>query len=71
MCCWALLEAGVSQVILGARHAEMRRTDYGDYSLEKLVEMTGRELEVVTDIRTSECEALRRSDPYWAEPESP
>ena len=71
MCCWALLEAGVSQVILGARHAEMRRTEYGDYSLEKLVEMTGRELEVITDVRTSECEALRRSDPNWVEPESP
>ena len=68
MCCWALLEAGVSQVILGARHAEMRRTDYGGYSLEKLVEMTGRELDVVTRIRTAECEALRRSDPKWIEP---
>ena len=68
MCCWALLEAGVSQVILGARHAGMRRTDYGGYALEKLVEMTGRELDVVTGIRTAECEALRRSDPKWIEP---
>ena len=69
MCCWALLEAGVSRLVLGARHAEMRRTDYGHYSVEGLLSMTDRKMEVVTGVRTAECEALRRSYPGWVEPE--
>jgi tRNA(Arg) A34 adenosine deaminase TadA len=40
MCCWAIKEAGIERVVLGARHAAMRRTDYGDYSVEKLLAMT-------------------------------
>ena len=68
MCCWALMEAGVGRLVLGARHAGMRRTDYGPYSVEALMDMTGRRMEVVTGVRTAECEALRRSDPNWVEP---
>ena len=68
MCCWALREAKVSRLVLGARHAEMRRVDYGAYAVESLLEMTGGTLEIVTGIRTAECEALRRSDPTWVEP---
>jgi len=68
MCCWALLEAGVGRLVLGARHAGMRRTDYGPYSVEALMDMTGRRMEVVTGVRAAECEALRRSDPGWVEP---
>jgi len=61
MCCWALQEAKVSGLILGARHAAMRRTDYGDYSVEKLLALTKRRLEVVTGVRVAECEAIRRN----------
>ena len=68
MCCWALLEAGVVRLVLGARHADMRRTDYGRYSVETFLELAGREMLVVTGVRTAECEALRRSDPGWVEP---
>ena len=68
MCCWALLEAGVVRLVLGARHADMRRTDYGRYSVETFLELAGREMVVVTGVRTAECEALRRSDPGWVEP---
>ena len=68
MCCWALMEAGVSRLVLGARHAGMRRADYGPYSVEALMDMTGRRMEDVTGVRTAECEALRRSDPGWVEP---
>ncbi len=63
MCCWAIIEAGIGRLVLGARHAEMKRTDYGDYSAEKLLSMTGRKLEIVTGLRVAECEALRRSWP--------
>ncbi len=61
MCCWALQEARVDRLVLGARHAAMRRTDYGGYSVEALLELTGRSLEIETGVRTPECEAIRRS----------
>jgi tRNA(adenine34) deaminase len=30
MCCWAIKEAKIPCVVLGARHAGMRRIDYGE-----------------------------------------
>ncbi len=61
MCCWAILEAGISGLVLGARHAEMKRADYGDYAVEKLLLMTRRKLEIVTGVMVADCEAMRRS----------
>ena len=54
--------------MFGARHAGMRRTDYGDYAVEKLLALTRASLELTTDVRTPECEAMRRSWPRWVEP---
>ena len=68
MCCWALKEAGIARLVLGARHAGMRRTDYGDYAVEKLLTLTRASLSLTTDVRTSECEAMRRRWPRWVEP---
>ena len=68
MCCWAIVEAGIERLVLGARHADMKRTDYGDYSVEKLLTMANRKLHIVTGVRSAECEALRRSWPGWREP---
>src|SRR5688572_12515513 len=48
MCCWAIKEAKIARVVLGARHAGMRRIDYGAYSIEKLLAMTNASLELVT-----------------------
>ena len=70
MCCWALQEARIARLVLGARHAEMRRVDYGGYSVETLLELTGRPMEIVTGVRTAECEAIRRSWTGWVEPEA-
>lgn len=70
MCCWAIIEAGIGTIVLGARHAEMGRTDYGDYSVEKLLAMVDRTINLVTGIRVVECEALRRSWLGWVEPKS-
>lgn len=36
ICGWALKEAGIARLVLGACHAGMRRTDYGDYAIETL-----------------------------------
>jgi len=68
MCCWAILEAGISKLVLGARHAEMKRADYGDYAVEKLLLMTRRGLEIVTGVLVADCETIRRSWKGWVEP---
>lgn len=68
MCAWALKEAGIARLVLGARHAGMRRTDYGDYAIEKLLAMTRATLEITTGVAVAECEAMRRRWPHWVEP---
>ena len=59
MCCWAILETGIATLVLGARHARFRTTEMGNYSVEALVAMTGRKLEIVHGVREQECEDLR------------
>lgn len=59
MCCWAILEAKVSRLVIGGRHAGIGRTDLGRYSVETMLEFTGRSLEVVTGVRTDECQSMR------------
>lgn len=68
MCCWALKEAGIRRLVLGARHAGMRRPDYGNYAVEKLLALTNASLELTTNVRTPECEAMRRRWSRWVEP---
>lgn len=68
MCCWALKEAGIARLVLGARHAGMRRTDYGDYAVEKLLAMTRAHIDLTPGLRVAECEAMRRRWPRWVEP---
>jgi len=46
MCCWAILEANVSRVVLGGRHAGIGRKDIGSYSVETLFKLTGRSFEL-------------------------
>ena len=59
MCCWAILEANISRVVLGGRHAGIGRKDIGSYSVETLLKLTGRSFELVTGVRTRECEEFR------------
>lgn len=68
MCAWAIREAKIGRVVLGARHADMRRTDYGGYTIEKLMEMTRSSLELVDGVRVEDCEAVRRAWKHWVEP---
>ncbi len=63
MCCWAIEASGCSGVVMGARHGDFRGPggdDYGAYTVEALLAMTGRSLEVVTGIKDDDCNALRR-----------
>ena len=65
MCCWAIIEAGIGRLVLGGRHEGMRkygidrRTTLGGYAVETLLELANRELDVVTGVRTHDCERMR------------
>lgn len=59
MCGWAIINAGIPTVVLGARHAGFKTRPLGSYSLEALAAMTGRKLEIITGVRERECEQLR------------
>lgn len=63
MCCWAIEAAGCEGVVLGSRHAEFRGVagrDYGEYSVETLMKLTGHTLDLVTGVRVEECDQIRR-----------
>lgn len=60
MCCWAIAISGIERLVLGARNAALGHTDLGRYTAEALLEMTGRSLDILTGVRTQECEDYRR-----------
>ena len=58
MCCWAIVIAGIERVVLGARHVDAANTTVGDYTVERLIAMTRRELALTTGIALDECLAV-------------
>jgi tRNA(adenine34) deaminase len=60
MCAGAMKLAGIARLVLGTRHATLRRTDLGTYSIETFCRMTGYDLALITGVRERECTALRR-----------
>jgi tRNA(adenine34) deaminase len=60
MCAGAMKLAGIRRLVLGARHAALRRTDLGDYSIETFCRLTGFDLTLLTGIRETECLELRK-----------
>ena len=60
MCAGAMKVAGIGRLVLGARHATLRCTDLGDYSVEQFCRLTGYDLALVVGVREAECLALRR-----------
>ncbi len=60
MCAWALKLAGIRRLVLGTRHATLRRTDMGSYSIEAFCELVGYKLELTNDVREEQCTAMRR-----------
>jgi tRNA(Arg) A34 adenosine deaminase TadA len=59
MCCWAILVSNIDTLVLGARLAAVGR-HYGEYSVETLLELTGKKINLVTGIKTEECEETWR-----------
>ena len=60
MCAGAMRLAGIRRLVLGARHAALRRTDMGDYSVEVFCRLIVFDLALVTGVREAECLELRR-----------
>ena len=54
MCCWAILISGIETLVLGARLADLQRY-YGEYSVETLMKLTGKSVELVTGVLSAEC----------------
>jgi tRNA(adenine34) deaminase len=59
MCAWAIRIAGIDRVVLALRHATLKRTDLGSYSLETFARMVGWRLEIIQGVREAEYLALR------------
>ena len=60
MCAWAMHLAGIRRLVLGLRHATLKRTDMGSYSVESFAALTGCSYELTTGVREAECLALRQ-----------
>lgn len=60
MCAWSIRIAGIRSMVLALRHATLKRTDMGDYSLESFGRMVGWEFELVSGVREAEYLALRK-----------
>lgn len=63
MCAEAMRMAGIRRLVLGLRHADLKRVDLGSYSIEAFARMMAWPLEVVNGVRHAECGEIRRR---WA-----
>jgi tRNA(adenine34) deaminase len=58
MCAWAICISGISELVIGARFARMG-VGYASYAIERLLEMTGQPLRIVSGVLHDECAAFR------------
>jgi tRNA(Arg) A34 adenosine deaminase TadA len=70
MCCGATFYAGIDTLVIGTRLTTINRLTKGlydlrDYSVERLVELTGLKLKVVRDVMSEECDAMYRDWQGW------
>lgn len=59
MCAGALQLAGITRLVLALRHAKLRRSDLGTFSVEAHCAMTGHALAVADGVLEAPCLALR------------
>ena len=60
MCAWAVRIAGINRFVLALRHATLKRTDMGVYSLESFARMVGWDVEIIQNVREEEYRVLRQ-----------
>ena len=63
MCAEAMRMAGIARLVLGLRHADLKRIDLGSYSIEAFCKMMAWPLDIVNGVRHAECGEIRRR---WA-----
>ena len=63
MCCWLSCITGFSTLVIGARHADLG-ISFGNYTVEKLIEISQRQIHIVTGILTKECIDIYPSGPF-------
>jgi len=71
MCCGAILWAGIDTLVIGTRYTSIRHLSKGqfdlhDYSVDRLVALTGFKLNIVGGVMGEECDAIYRDWPGWA-----
>lgn len=60
MCAFAIRITGIDHVVLALRHAKLKRTDLGSYSLETFAAMVGWQVQITQGVREAEYLALRQ-----------
>jgi tRNA(adenine34) deaminase len=60
MCAEAMRMARVARLVLGLRHADLKRTDLGTYSIEAYCKLLAWPLDIATGVRHAECLELRK-----------
>ncbi|MBI4609798.1 MAG: nucleoside deaminase [Candidatus Rokubacteria bacterium] len=71
MCCGAILWAGIDTLVIGTRYTSIRQLSNGlfdlrDYTVDRLVALTGFKLNIVSGVMAAECDAIYRDWPGWA-----
>ena len=59
MCLWLTCIAGITTLVVGARHADLG-ISFGDYRVEELIRLTKRNIELVSENMADECMSLCR-----------
>ncbi|MCG8546290.1 MAG: nucleoside deaminase [Alphaproteobacteria bacterium] len=62
MCLWVIAMTKIDRLVMGARHADFQPHNYGTYTVEELLSLTGQHVEVLNDVLRPECIALRDVD---------
>jgi tRNA(Arg) A34 adenosine deaminase TadA len=63
MCCWLSSITGLRGIVVGARHTDLD-VSFGQYTMEKLMALAGRRVELVTGILAEQCMTMVRSGPF-------
>jgi tRNA(Arg) A34 adenosine deaminase TadA len=71
MCAWATVASGAQGIVIGASIDTLRSESGGsydlkDYSIERLLELTGFQMEVVTGVLEEEVERAFREYGDWS-----
>ena len=59
MCLWSMVNAKIETLVMGGRLKDLNAANYGDYTVENLLAMAGRKMNIITGIREAECVAIR------------